>query len=124
MECLYTAELSTGMKTVRITDSDELRHAKALRLRKGERAMLTNGRGLCAIAVLNCMENSTISFAILEELPGFGETGRRIGLALGILDSRERMEFAVEKATELGITDFFSAYMRALPTQNCSHRTA
>ncbi|GAB1430400.1 RsmE family RNA methyltransferase [Ignavibacteria bacterium] len=107
MECLYAPELRAGIKTVNISDYDEVRHTKALRLRKGERAMLTNGCGLCAIAALNCSASNSASFTVLEELPDFGETGRRLGLALGILDSRDRMEFAVEKAVELGITDFF-----------------
>lgn len=107
MECLYAPELRAGIKSVRIADYDEIRHVKALRLRKGERILLTNGCGLCATAALECIESGIISFKILEELPDFGETGRKLGLALGILDSRERMEFAVEKAVELGITDFF-----------------
>lgn len=106
MECLYAPDLLAGMSQLRIS-GDEARHIRALRLRTGERSMLTNGRGLCAIASLELAEKGAVTMTILEEMPGYGELNRRFGLALGILEHRERMEFAIEKAVELGVTDIF-----------------
>lgn len=106
MECLYAPELVVGMSRLRIS-GDEARHVRALRLRPGEHTMLTNGTGLCAVAALELAEKEAVTMVILEELPGYGELHRRFGLALGILEHRERMEFAIEKAVELGVTDIF-----------------
>ncbi len=106
MECLYAPELVAGLRRIRII-GEEARHVRALRLRPGERVMLTNGAGLCAVAALELAEKEAVTVVVLEELPGFGESHRRFGLALGILEHRERMEFAVEKAVELGATDIF-----------------
>ncbi|MFA6571253.1 MAG: RsmE family RNA methyltransferase, partial [Bacteroidota bacterium] len=36
-----------------------------------------------------------------------GELPFRLGLAIGILENKDRFEFALEKAIELGITDFY-----------------
>lgn len=106
MECLYQPQLTNETKTITIND-EEFRHLWALRLRIGEPIMLSNGIGLCAIAVLSDITKQAASLSIEEALPNYGEDTRRVALALGILENRDRMEFALEKATELGITDFF-----------------
>ncbi|MBK9250125.1 MAG: 16S rRNA (uracil(1498)-N(3))-methyltransferase [Ignavibacteria bacterium] len=106
MECLYQPNLTPETMSLTIR-GEEFRHLWALRLRAGERILLTSGVGLCAIAVLTHISKLEATLRIEEVHPNYGEDTRRVGLAIGILESRERMEFALEKATELGITDFY-----------------
>ena len=86
---------------------DEARHLRALRLRQGDRVEVTNGQGLSAATLIVSSTKTHYSLSIKELFDKKGEPARRTGLALGILASREAMEFALEKAVELGITDFF-----------------
>lgn len=103
MECLFAPELEYNKKEV-LLPPDELAHAKALRLRSGEQILLTNTRGLCARAVVDIADKFFVC-KIIELLPEFNEQKISIHLALGILDNRDRWEFALEKATELGIRE-------------------
>lgn len=105
MECLFAPDLIVDRTIIRLSD-DEMRHARALRLRSGDAVFLSNGEGLAARAIVHTMTRDEVTVSVTEFLPGYGEVSRRIVLALGILDSRERMEFALEKAIELGISDF------------------
>jgi 16S rRNA (uracil1498-N3)-methyltransferase len=105
MECLFAPELTADVTIIRLSD-DEMRHARALRLRSGDAVFLSNGEGLAARAAVHTVSREDVTVSVTEFLPGYGELSRRIVLALGILDNRERMEFALEKAIEFGISDF------------------
>ncbi|MBS1536999.1 MAG: 16S rRNA (uracil(1498)-N(3))-methyltransferase [Bacteroidetes bacterium] len=106
MECLYVPELTSDIEQTTIV-GDEFKHIWALRLRLGETIMLSNGKGICSITQLVNISKSEAIVKVIDVLHNFGENQTRIGLGLGILDSRDRMEFAVEKSVELGITDFY-----------------
>jgi 16S rRNA (uracil1498-N3)-methyltransferase len=104
MECLYTPHLLETAQTLAL--GDEARsHARALRLREGERVLLSNGAGLCARASIHTIRSNEVLCALHEILPEYGELPYRLILALGILDNRERMEFSIEKAVELGVSE-------------------
>lgn len=106
VECLYAPDLREDTKELTLV-GEEFIHCKALRLHVSSRVILTNGQGLCAVASLGAFDKNGVKAQVIEVLKGYAEIGKKFGLALGILDNRERMEFAVEKAVELGITDFF-----------------
>jgi 16S rRNA (uracil1498-N3)-methyltransferase len=111
MESLYTPHLTEGASNVAL-EGDALKHAQVLRLREGERVLLSNGEGLCARTEIQEVRKHEILCAIQEFLPQHGElvwNGQPVSftLALGILDNRERMEFAIEKAVEMGVTEIF-----------------
>ncbi len=106
MECLYVPALKSGQDYVEVDDLEELRHVRALRLRQGETVALTNGQGLLVVAEL-CRIRAhppAALFRVLGPLPS-GELPVPIALALGVVRERERLEFAVEKAVELGVRE-------------------
>jgi 16S rRNA (uracil1498-N3)-methyltransferase len=105
MECLYAPDIEPHSINVVLT-GDEAHHARALRLREGEKIMLSNGRGHCADAVVEAIAKQEVTCRLVRILPEHGELPYRVIIALGILDNRERMEFALEKAIELGASDF------------------
>lgn len=119
MECLYIPELESTSNEVTI-DGEEFRHLRALRLREGELVMLTSGKGICAIAKVIHYSKNEARATIREVLPNYGENSVRCGVGIGILDSRERMEFALEKSVELGITDFYPIQCEFSQKQNVS----
>jgi 16S rRNA (uracil1498-N3)-methyltransferase len=105
VECLY-APAMTAESSVILLYGDEQQHARALRLRGGEVIMLTNGIGLCAKARVQEVRKNEMQCAIENLLPNHAEHPYRLIAALGVLDNRERTEFAIEKAVELGAHDF------------------
>lgn len=105
MECLYAPDLEPSSTNVLLT-GDEAQHARALRLRAGEQILLSNGRGYCAEATVEGIHKHDVLCRLRRILPEHRELPYHVFLALGVLDNRERMEFALEKAVELGASDF------------------
>ncbi len=110
MECIYYKELDEKSEIIKIlsnTNKEQIKHLKALRLKTGEDILLSNGKGLCAFCSLSDYSKSEYIFKVKKLLNNHGELHYSLGLALGILSDKARLEFALEKAVELGVTDFF-----------------
>jgi 16S rRNA (uracil1498-N3)-methyltransferase len=100
MDNLYSPIITAADEIVP-HDAELLRHVAALRLRDGEHVRVLNGKGLVARCTVRRLAQQTellISEYVQHERP------HERTLALGVLDNRDRFEFAVEKVTELGIT--------------------
>ncbi|TAE25480.1 MAG: 16S rRNA (uracil(1498)-N(3))-methyltransferase [Candidatus Kapaibacterium sp.] len=106
MECLYHEHLLESSSLLAL-EGETLKHAHVLRLREGEAVLLSNGRGLCAKTSVQKVGKNEILCVVQNFLPQHGELSFPFVLALGILDNRDRMEFAIEKAVELGVTEIF-----------------
>ncbi len=100
MNHLYTPLVNEHDVLVPV-DEGLQRHADALRLRTGDHVLVYNGRGLVA----NCRcERADKDLRLHVVGHRLYDQPVPLWLALGILDHRERFEFAVEKAVELGVT--------------------
>ena len=102
MECIYIPDLNTKNTNYKITD-DEAHHLKVLRIQSGEQVLITSGTGQMAQAIINRISKNDFEANIIKYLNNMGEVCFKIGLAIGILNNRERFEFAIEKCTELGV---------------------
>lgn len=105
MECLYLPELTKNNSAISLP-KEECHHLKVLRLHNGDDVMLTNGIGLGADGIIEIdgLNHALVRInAFFEEM---GEIERNVTLAMGILSNRERFEFALEKAIELGVKTF------------------
>ena len=100
MDNLYSPTITASDEIV-VADADLQRHIAALRLREGERVRILNGKGLVVTCAVERRAGS-LQLAIIERM--VHPEPRRLTLALGVLDNRDRFEFAIEKATELGVT--------------------
>lgn len=112
MECFYFSAL-TNDTTSFILPADEAKHLKALRIKENEKFYVTNGHGLKAICLIKNFNKNGNLINIIDFVNPTSKKKNKIDLALSILDNRERLEFAVEKAGELGISSFIpfvSAY--------------
>lgn len=103
MECLYVPQLEENLQTVEIS-GEEFHHVRVLRYRPGDALLLSNGRGLRAVGKILGLSRHTACIKI-EDLQRFpGELPFRLTVAFGVLTSQERIEWLVEKCTELGVS--------------------
>ncbi len=94
--------------------ADESCHAvRVLRLQAGDAALVTDGRGGLFRVTITHPHPQKCLFDIVEELPETARRGFRLHVAIAPTKNMERMEWFVEKATEMGvdeITPFVSRY--------------
>lgn len=106
MECLYAPDLNVDSIHINLSP-DEAKHAKVLRLKEGDAILLSSGNGLLAKGQVGHFSLDTVQISILECRKHAHELPFSFGIMLPILSSRERMEFAIEKLTELGVQDIY-----------------
>ncbi|OGU37952.1 MAG: hypothetical protein A2X61_11605 [Ignavibacteria bacterium GWB2_35_12] len=106
MNCIYLPGLIREKRDFQIPQ-DEIKHIKALRIGNEEKVIVTNGKGLSAKGNVNIIKKSESVFYPDGFYDNQGENSFRLALAMGILDNKERFEFAFEKAVELGINEYF-----------------
>ncbi|MCX8020673.1 MAG: 16S rRNA (uracil(1498)-N(3))-methyltransferase [Chitinophagaceae bacterium] len=86
-----------------VLDEENSRHAiQSLRLRKGEKIHLTNGKGMLATAELNDVMKKKCS-ATIHSLDNFPPPKHKITIAISLLKNTNRFEWFLEKATEIGV---------------------
>ena len=85
---------------------DEAQHAvRVLRMQSGDEIMLMDGEGCYYRAALTLASNHHCQYEILESLPQQPQWNRRLHLAIAPTKLIDRMEWLVEKATEIGIDE-------------------
>ena len=83
-----------------LTDQEAQHASKVLRLREGSKIYATDGKGNMYDGIIESLSKREVYVEIIRErsIP----KGKELVLAMGILKKRTRLEFAVEKAVELG----------------------
>ncbi len=103
MQLFFAEEISSNSAVLK---GDEARHCmKVLRHQAGDRIHVTNGLGTIWEAVITYADKREVSVTLENEHPGFGEHEFSITLAFSPLRLKDRVEWMVEKAVELGVTD-------------------
>jgi 16S rRNA (uracil1498-N3)-methyltransferase len=102
MQLFYFEELNDGDLNVALT-GDEVHHiSKVLRYNKGDKLLATNGRGSAyRLEIRELSKNhltATVTGSFRIALPEYSNTH----IAFGVIKLRDRLEFAIEKAVELG----------------------
>ncbi|MCX7930374.1 MAG: 16S rRNA (uracil(1498)-N(3))-methyltransferase [Chlorobi bacterium] len=102
MECLYVPDFDSHSTLVTI-DGDAFKHLRALRCNSGEHILLSNGKGIRARGVVSSISRDAAHIAIKEIQCRPDELPCHVTVAVGILSSDDRIEWLVEKCTELGV---------------------
>ncbi len=89
-------------ETFELTETESHHLTRVLRLREGATIWLLDGVGTAYRAQVEDVASGRVQGRILRRYPNYGETVVPLHLGLGLL-KRDRMEWAVEKATEAGI---------------------
>lgn len=91
-----------------ILEADEARHClKVLRHRTGDILHAIDGAGVYYQARILGSSRNEVELEILERIEDWGEHPYRINLLVSPLRLRDRNEWLLEKAVELGVTDIF-----------------
>lgn len=109
MECLFIDRLNNADNLIELPES-ESRHAKSLRLANGDEILITNGRGLTAKSIIKRTGKESYEAQCIQFYENMNELSRSITIALPILDSKDRFEFSIEKAVELGVREIIPFY--------------
>ena len=81
--------------------------AKVLRHKVGDIIHVINGKGDFFVAEIGCITKQNVSAQILTKESDSGLPTHEVHLIFPFLKSRENVEWATEKATELGVTHLY-----------------
>jgi len=85
---------------------EESQHAvKVLRLQSGEVIEIVDGVGGFYKAVITNPHHKHCGFEVVEQKIGFGKRGYKLHVAIAPTKNIERLEWFIEKATEIGIDE-------------------
>ena len=90
-----------------LLEHDEARHLRALRLHLGDPVQLLDGAGRRSQAIVESMEKRRITVKVIHTALEEPESGLYIGLVIGVLADKSRMEWVVEKSVELGVEEIY-----------------
>jgi 16S rRNA (uracil1498-N3)-methyltransferase len=86
---------------------EELHHlSKVLRKRIGETIIVVDGKEHAYKAAIDSISKSSAECKILETFRHFNEPDIELKLAVALLKNPSRLDFLVEKCTELGVREF------------------
>ena len=89
---------------VKINDDEQQHIVKVLRMREGEEIYVTDGRGNLAKGNL-VFEGKKVSLDVSETKEKLPDFSPKLHIAIAPTKNIDRIEFFVEKATELGISE-------------------
>jgi len=106
MDYFYTPPSLIQSRSLSI-QAEELHHlSKVLRKKVGETIIVVDGRKHAYKAVIESISRSSAECRILETYYRFNEPSVELKLAFALLKNPSRMDFLVEKCTELGVREF------------------
>lgn len=84
---------------------EEIHHlVKVLRKKKGDKVWVVNGQGMAYEVELLSVSSKEVVGKILQKRSFVGELPCHVVLAVGLLKEAQRLDWLVEKATELGVS--------------------
>jgi 16S rRNA (uracil1498-N3)-methyltransferase len=87
-------------------DTEETKHCtKTLRKRVGDRLYLTDGQGNLFEAEITAFDKKSTTLHILQTLPSPDQRPFQLHLAIAPTKNNSRLEWFLEKATELGVDE-------------------
>lgn len=109
MNLFYTTNVTRGDEREAVScvlEGAEAHHAThVLRMGVGETLFATDGEGTLYEGLIEAVGKETVEIAIKKQTAQTGPAPE-ITIAVGLIKKRDRLEFAVEKAVELGVTRF------------------
>jgi 16S rRNA (uracil1498-N3)-methyltransferase len=106
MHITYHPDLKIDNNTKTLTEEESFHLTKVLRATPGLEICLANGKGLKALAIIVNAHNKRTEVEILSFFPQVEIPTKRIHLAIAPTKNNDRIEWLLEKATEIGLDDF------------------
>lgn len=103
MTPFYFAE-TEGLRVILL--DDEAKHCvRVMRFGKGDSVIGVDGNGRMHKAMIDEIRKDRVELVITETVENWGEHGLELSLAVSPLHKPDRLEWLVEKAVELGVTE-------------------
>ena len=84
----------------------EARHAyRVLRLKKGDEIIVFDGEGREYLAEITLTSPTSVKLRVIEEININRDSSLRAILYMGITNKLQKFELAIQKSTELGVTE-------------------
>lgn len=103
MNLFYTNPSDIQGNRVVIEGQEAIHISKVLRHSKGDQILVTDGKGNGYECKIFDIKKKSVYLEILN-IQSHSEPEPKITLCMGIIKKRDRLEFAVEKAVELGVS--------------------
>ena len=103
MELFYAASLNKGTSRHEIIGPEAVHITKVFRKKVGDHILVTNGNGIGWEAEITALQRNSLSISCVKEIfqPPLKYT---LHLAVAPTKSKDRMEWLLEKATEIGVS--------------------
>lgn len=102
MNLFYALQKDIQQNNITIRDQEAFHITKVLRIQIGEKIHVTDGFGNLYLCEISNIQKSSVDLSIIDVKSEEGPTPI-ITLCIGNIKKRDRLEFAAEKATELGV---------------------
>lgn len=105
-ELYFSDIIDPDEKIITISGSEAKHVSKVMRHKTGDKLFVTDGRGkIFTTEIVDSKKDLSVTKIISEKV--FHNSSKNIFFCLPLLRNPERLEFAIEKSVELGITNFF-----------------
>lgn len=102
----YEENIAGGIDRFELSEDTRKHVVQVLRMREGETIQLTNGKGYLHTAVIRVADKKQCLVQITESV--FSEKQvRQVAVGISLLKNAARIEWFLEKATEMGICEIF-----------------
>jgi 16S rRNA (uracil1498-N3)-methyltransferase len=105
MEYYFTSKNNIKGENLTIRGDDFKHLAKVLRKKSGETIFVTDGEGNLYKCEIELIAKDFIKCKVIEKSYNTGEPEIKVSLYLSLIKNPARFEFAIEKATELGVSE-------------------
>ncbi|MCH7826680.1 MAG: 16S rRNA (uracil(1498)-N(3))-methyltransferase [Bacteroidetes bacterium] len=105
IELYFTEPKNVGNTDIFMDNSDAKHIQKVMRHKIGDKIFITDGKGKIYEGEIEEIKNGSLKITKFE-IREYPEKYKNITLCIPNLRKTNRLEFAIEKATELGITNF------------------
>lgn len=118
MQLFYAPDLDPCAQEYQLSEEESRHCIRVLRLRCGDTLHLTDGRGTLCVARITAIEPRSCTLRIEQRLLEFEKRPYTLHIAIAPTKNTDRLEWFVEKATEIGIDR-----ITPLLTAHCERRT-
>jgi 16S rRNA (uracil1498-N3)-methyltransferase len=98
------SQLNNGF--IELLDQEATHASKVMRAREGDRLVVVDGKGGRYEGLIRRITKKSVQVEI-EDRQQFSKRKPELILGMGIIKKRDRLEFAVEKAVELGVSEIY-----------------
>jgi len=105
MHVFYTPDIEEGAATYALNEEESRHCSKVLRLGIGDRVALVDGRGRLYEAEITSETKRQVTLTVISTTLAYQKRNHHLHIAVAPTKNMERLEWFLEKATEIGIDE-------------------